>query len=201
MAPPPTSGDQSPPDAGSETTASLLARARDGDEAARSRLLLRYLPAFRRWAHGRVPNQARGQIDTEDLVQDTFLKALIHMDGFEPRHPGAFLAYLRRILSNRIIEEARRAKRRPAREELPNDLPGEDPSPLETVVGREVLASYEAALAHLSEAQREVVILRLELQFTYEEIAAATGSPTANAARMMVKRGLLRLAEEMEHAR
>jgi len=186
---------------GPETTASLLARARDGDEGARNRLLSRYLPTFRRWAHGRVPGRARGLVDTEDLVQETLFRALKHMDGFEPRHPGAFAAYLRRILINQIREHARRAARSPVLEELPGDIPDLGPSPLEACVGGEILAVYEAALTRLTAMQRETVLLRLELQLTYDEIAAAIGSPSANAARMAVKRALLRLAEEMEYAR
>ena len=38
-------------------------------------------------------------------------------------------------------------------------------------------------------------MLRVELDSTYEEIARATGKPTANAARMSVVRGLVKLAE------
>jgi hypothetical protein len=38
-----------------ETTASLLAKVRAGDEEARGRLVVRYGVLLRRWAHGRVP--------------------------------------------------------------------------------------------------------------------------------------------------
>src|SRR5207249_7571997 len=43
-----------------ESTATLLARVRKGDVAARDRILARYRPALHRWAHGRLPSRARG---------------------------------------------------------------------------------------------------------------------------------------------
>ena len=41
-------------------------------------------------------------------------------------------------------------------------------------------------------------MLRIELGFTYVEIATFLGSPSANAARMVVTRALARLAEVMD---
>jgi RNA polymerase sigma-70 factor (ECF subfamily) len=41
------------------------------------------------------------------------------------------------------------------------------------------------------------VIARLDLGYSYAQIALACGRPTADAARMAVHRALLRLAEEM----
>jgi RNA polymerase sigma-70 factor (ECF subfamily) len=123
------------------------------------------------------------------------------LEQFEPRREGAFLAYLRAILLNQIRDQARRAGRSPARGELSEDLPHPAPSPLEEAIGRETLERYEAALSRLTPEQREAVVLRAELGFTYPEIAEATGSPSANAARMLVTRGLVRMAEVMDGSR
>ena len=82
-----------------EPTAVLLRRVRssDGDErqAARDRLMARFLPRLRRWARGRLPHTARSRAETDDLVQLTLLRALRNVDEFENRGDGAFLAYLR----------------------------------------------------------------------------------------------------------
>jgi RNA polymerase sigma-70 factor (ECF subfamily) len=134
-------------------------------------------------------------VDTDDLVQESLLRALDRLEEFEPRHEGAFLAYLRRILLNRITDEARRAGRQPGLDELPQDLVCEDLSPLERVLGREAIARYEAALATLSPREQEAVVMRVEMGFTHQQIAEAIGSPSWNAARMFVSRALLRLAE------
>lgn len=181
---------------GPEATAVLLDRARRGDAEARERLLARFLPLLRRWAHGRLPAPARGAVDTDDLVQVTLMKALGHLDRFEPEREGAFLAYLRRILLNQLRDELRRA--RPAREDLSEELSDRAPSLVEQAIGRQVLERYEEALEALDERQREAVILRLEFDYSHEEVALAVGCPSANAARMLVSRALLQLAEALD---
>ena len=42
------------------------------------------------------------------------------------------------------------------------------------------------------------MFLRIELGFTHQEVADAIGAPSANAARMLVSRALVRLAELMD---
>jgi RNA polymerase sigma-70 factor (ECF subfamily) len=181
---------------GGGPTAVLLERARHGDEEARERLVAHFLPRLRRWAHGRLPPPARGAVDTDDLVQVTLIKALAHLDRFEPEHEGAFLAYLRRILLNQLRDELRRV--RPGREEASEALPDRAPSLVEEAIGRQALERYEGALLSLDERQREAVILRLEFDYSHEEVAAAVGCPSANAARMLVSRALVRLAEILD---
>jgi RNA polymerase sigma-70 factor (ECF subfamily) len=145
-----------------------------------------------------LPPQARGLADTDDLVQVTLVKALGKIETFEPRREGAFLAYLRQILINQLRDLLRKSARRPQAEALPENLAQSGPSPLEAAIGSERLEKYERALASLSEKQREAVILRLEMGFTHAEVAEAIGSPSWNAARMMVVRALVRLAEVMD---
>ena len=68
---------------------------------------------------------------------------------------------------------------------------------LEAAVGSEAVARYEAALQRLRDEERELIVARLEMQLTYAEVAAATGKPSSNAARMAVTRAVARLIEEM----
>ena len=75
------------------------------------------------------------------------------------------------------------------------------PSPLESVLGRDMLDRYEAAFALLGEEQQEAVLMRVELGMNYEQIAEAMGKNSANTARMIVARALARLAETMEEPR
>jgi RNA polymerase sigma-70 factor (ECF subfamily) len=191
-----------PPDApfgAVATTADLLQRARLGDEDARNELFARYLPSLRRWARGRLPRWTRDLRDTEDVVQETLLQTLKNISAFEPRHEGALQAYLRQGLMNRIRDEVRRVGRRGIAEELVDDAHAdESASPLELAIGQEALARYEAALGRLRDGERELVIARVELGQSYQQIAAAHGKASADAARMAVSRALLRLAEEMD---
>lgn len=182
-----------------DTTVELLSRARAGDASALDALISRSLPPLRRWARGRLPAGARGVLDTQDLVQDTVLNALRHLDRFESRHEGALQAYLRQAILNRIRDEARKVARRPARAELDEEQPSAAASPLDIAVGREGVERYEAALERLRPADREAVVGRLELQYDYEELAGILNKPNANAARVAVTRAIARLVEQMDY--
>ena len=183
--------------ASEESTASLLARAQAGDVQAQSDLFNRYAPALRRWASGRLPRWARDLADTPDLVQDSLIQTFKKLDRFEYRGEGAFQAYLRQAVMNRIREEIRRAGRRPVAEAIDSNAPDEGLSPLEQAIGAETVARYEAALGRLEPEDRELVIGRIELGLTYVELATASGKPSPDAARMAVGRALVRLAAEM----
>lgn len=183
---------------GLESTASLLELTQGGDLAARDRLLRRYLPVLRCWAHGRLPASARDLSDTDDLVQVALLKAMTHLETFKPRHAGSFLAYLRKILQNMVRDEVRRAARAPVIGSLETDPGQSGPTPLDRIVGREFMESYEEALPLLGETVRLAVVLRLELGLSHQEVAEALGLPSANAARMTVARGLVKLAELLD---
>jgi RNA polymerase sigma-70 factor (ECF subfamily) len=184
-----------------ESSVELLRRAHEGDSEALAEVCARYLPRLQRWAHGRLPEWARGALDTQDLVQDTFAQVIRHIDDFEPRHEGAFQAYLRLTLLNRLRDQIRSAQRKAPAETLNSDHPAPDPSPLEQVIGKEALERYDTALQRLRPDDREAVILRIEMGYAYAEIAEALHKPSAAAAYMTVSRALVRLAEEMSHGR
>lgn len=180
-----------------ENTATLLEGARLGDAAARERLFARYLPVLRRWAHHRLPHTARDLRDTDDLVQDTLLRALRRLDHFEHRGEGAFLAYLRRILLNTIRDGVRRSAVRPRPTTIADDLADHAPSALDQAIGAERVARFERALEKLGPEPRQAVILRLEFGFSYQQVADALGRPSAEAARMTVARAVVALAKAM----
>ena len=182
-----------------EATVELLDRAKQGDAEALNRLLQRIMPALRRWSHGRLPSAARGMLQTDDLVQDTVVAAMRNLSNFEMRHQGALQAFLRTCVANRIRDIAKYEDRRPAKVPLPDHLVDQQTSPLEQAIGAENLERYEGALRRLSAADREAIVGRLELQYSYEELAVALSKPTPAAARMAVKRAMERLAEEMSH--
>lgn len=186
------------PDPAPDSTALLLQQVRAGDAAARERLVARHLPLLRAWAHRRLPPGARGLADTDDLVQVTFVRALNQVQGFEPRHEGAFLAYLRQILLNAVRDEIRRGRRRGPHEAVDPGIEAPGPSPLESAIGRDALERYDRAFGQLGAEQQEAVFMRVEMGMTYEEIAEALGKNSANTARMVVSRALARLALVME---
>lgn len=182
-------------DEGDRTTGSILIRVRSGDPYAREQLVQRFLEPLQRWARGRLPARARGSQDTDDLVQETLMKALDKVSTFEPRQQGSFLAYLRRILLNRIRDLVRRVDRGPTKVPLDDRIPQDGPSPVTAAVRRQEHDAYEAALASLPASQREAIILRVELGLSHAEVAESLGLPSADAARMTVTRAQERISE------
>jgi len=192
-----TGGDDKRPLSESESTFRLLDRARAGDLDALELLLLRHLKPLQRWARGRLPAWARDLADTDDLIQSTLLQTFKRLDRFQPQHVGALQAYLRQAVLNRIRDELRRKGRRPEQVALDDAHLVSMQSPLESAIGREGVERYESALERLNPAHREAIIARLEMGYTYDELAEMLGSPTADAARKITQRALLRLAEEI----
>jgi RNA polymerase sigma-70 factor (ECF subfamily) len=176
--------------AANEPTEQLLRRIRGGEAAARQALYERCLPLLRRWAHGRLPNQARDIADTDDLVQITLIRALNHLEEFEASRSGSFLAYLRQILLNEVRAELRKRHRRGDKVDIDTlALIDESASVAEQLVGQERLRNYERALAALDRDDQALVVLRIEFGLGYPEIALETGA-SANTVRMRVTRAL-----------
>lgn len=184
-----------------DTTHVLLARAKGGNRDALDSLFARHIPRLRRWASGRLPRWARDIADTSDLVQETVIQTFKRVEAFEPRGEGALQAYLRQAVLNRIRSEFRRKGRKPAIEDLDERIADDRTSPLEAAIRQEQLDRYDAALSRLSERERDLIVARVEVGLTYEEIAEAMAKPSWNAARMATARALLRLAEELKRGR
>ena len=181
-----------------EPTIELVVKARDGNREAVEALLQRCLPQLRRWAHGRIPSGARGSLDTGDLVQETVLHVLRRLDTFEPRHVGAMQAYLRQSVINRIRDEVRKIARQPAPDELPEDLASDMTSPLEAAVLNEAYERYRDALTQLNPRDREMIVARIEAQWSLAEIAQRFGIRTPDAARMAISRALRKLTDRLK---
>ncbi len=187
-----------PPDV--KSSQELLRSAQAGDERAKEDLCRRYHPLLLRYAHGRLPRQARSLLDTQDIVQETLIGTLARLDGIEYRHQGAVQAYLLRALRNRIIDEVRRSQRMPACNTL-EEGPSRQASPLEQAIGSEAVGRFESAFARLRPADQEAIAARIELGLSYAEVAELVGKPSPDAARMAVSRALVRLVKEMANER
>jgi RNA polymerase sigma-70 factor (ECF subfamily) len=182
---------------GPDSLDELLQAVRRGDDRAREALYERFLPRLRRWASRRLPAYARDLVDTDDLTQDVMVQTLGKLEELE-RY--GMVSYLRRALLNRIRDELRRVGRKPPPDPVSFDRTvADEPSPLELAIGAEAAERYEKALETLSTREREAVLLRLEMGFSYQEIAEALDWNSANSARMAVTRAVKRLAVELGH--
>jgi RNA polymerase sigma-70 factor (ECF subfamily) len=181
----------------SETTFVLVQQASKGDRQASDRLMNRFLPLLRRWAHGRLPRHLRDIHETDDLVQITLTKALSHIGQLHSQRRGAFLQYLCQSLLNQVRDEIRQYQRRkkhlaPYTYEVAESV-GDEVAPIQRIFGVEEMHAYDQALSSLSERQQRLVLMRLEFGMSYSEIAYEVRS-TPDAVRMMIGRALVQLS-------
>jgi RNA polymerase sigma-70 factor (ECF subfamily) len=179
----------------------LIRRFQAGDQIALNRLWNRYLPRLKRWAHGRLPNAARHGGDTDDLIQDAFVRSLARVRHFESRGAHTVFAYFRTIVLNLVRDHARAGVRRPGLDPLEPDAEEhahQGTSQLEHLLGTEALQQYQRALDRLSEDDQEIILAVIELRCTDRELAELFEKPSANAARMARGRAVARLARAMD---
>ena len=185
------------PNANTFSSMDLIARAQSGDDVALNTLCAHYLPRLQKWACRRLPSWARGTLDTQDLVQDTFAHVVQRLDSFEPRHDGAFEGYLRQALINRFRDHLRWVQRRPT-DPIDDDRVDNRPSPLDEAIGSEALMRYRTALERLKPSDRAAIVARIERELAYPDVARLLGKPSLAAAHVAVSRALTKLAREME---
>ena len=153
-----------------------------GDRRAFERLYERYSGMVHGILLARVP-----RIDVEDLLQDVFLTVYRRLSTL--REPAAFAGWLAMIARNRATDHIRSVTRT---EELPDDLPADDPSGLEAAEANAILGIIRS----LPEAYRETLVLRLIEGMTGPEIAARTGL-TPGSVRVNLHRGMTQLKEKL----
>jgi RNA polymerase sigma-70 factor (ECF subfamily) len=106
----------------------------------------------------------------QDIVQETFLRLL---NGSRDYYEGSFRGFLSTIVYRLALKEnSARQRRKPLSLIDPASM---DPSPLEEAVSDERQREVAAVLRSLPEHHRDVLILRLYGDRSYEEIAEMTG--------------------------
>ena len=124
----------------------LFRRLREGDEAALEELIRSHYSGILRYCLGHTPDRQTA----EDAAQETFLKAVRHIDAYA--HRGRFKAYLYKIAANTCTDMWRRGGRRE---------PTEPEEYIEPGFARvEAELSLAQLLSTLPAKQREVVELR-----------------------------------------
>jgi RNA polymerase sigma-70 factor, ECF subfamily len=186
----------SPADA-TDSTIHVLERAQRGDQSAVRTLIERAAPPVRRWAHHRLPSYARSDADTEDVVQDAVLRMLKNIKRVKHVTVGGLQAYLRESVLNRIRDLIRKTQRHGVPLEVDADVRDDMPSPLVMAIRRERLERFLEALQRLRPADRQVIVWRVELGYSAEEIASRLGKSKA-AAGMAVSRAMARLEKELK---
>jgi RNA polymerase sigma-70 factor (ECF subfamily) len=127
----------------------------------------------------------------EDIVSDTFVRILTRAPRIQTR---TALAYLLAVARNSYLTGQRRRRREvPLSVELP--APQHDPGT--RLDDRVRLEATLAALGGIPEGERAALLLRVDHELAYEEIASALGT-SVGAAKVRVHRARLRLAKALE---
>ena len=186
---------------GSSSESRLLARARRGSRPAAEALFGRYSSWLRNWARGRLPQWVRGAVDTSDVVQDTLQQTFARLEGFESRRASALRAYLRRGVENRVHDELRRVTRRHAAAlPVPRVEASDAGAPqLRRFLDKEAWRRYVEGLSRLRPRDRRLIVGRAELGYSYRQLASIERLPSPDAARMALRRALMRLSEVFPH--
>jgi RNA polymerase sigma-70 factor (ECF subfamily) len=142
-----------------------------------------------------------------DITQEVALKALAARDRFEFRGEREFRSWM--IQTTKFVLEDRRKRFRAAARNPERAVPIDEQllmsyrsfwTPSREAIAREELARVELAFERLSEEHREVISLVRVWGLGYREVAKLMGR-SEDAVRMLLCRGLARLAGEMAGAR
>ncbi len=167
----------------------LLERFAAGERHALEELFRRYRQPAYRVAHRLLGNEA----DALDAVQEGFIKALTHLEGFQGR--SSFKTWLLRVVSNAALDLGRQRGRREvlsldalrAGEKGQGGRRPEGGEPAheglltadESGLGLEradLRVALDAALATLSATQRQAFVLYADGGLSYREVADVMGT-------------------------
>jgi RNA polymerase sigma-70 factor, ECF subfamily len=154
----------------------LVVRAQAGDQEAFRRIFETHAPGVRRLARYLLRD---GEAAAE-ATQEAFVRAHRAITGLG--EPDGLRPWLLGIARNVCLEQLRARKRWMRSEGLDDmdDSAAGDraaPSPEQLLLGREADELLAAALGGLSEDRRTALLLRIDHDLSYEEIASVMGWP------------------------
>jgi RNA polymerase sigma-70 factor (ECF subfamily) len=185
---------------------SLMLRYRDGDVRAFEVLVTRH----RKPVYNFILRFVRDRAHAEDVLQETFLRLIKGAEAYERQ--ARFTTWLYTIARNLCIDASRRGKHRQmASLDAPAGADGDGQSLLERVgdgaapadrqvIGRELQARMQEAIAALPEEQREIFLLRELADLQFNQIAEVVGCPE-NTVKSRMRYAVEKLREALEEYR
>ena len=185
----------------------VVARAREGREAAYRELIRRYeRPVF-----SLVFRMLRDRELAEDLTQETFVKALNAVESYRPEFK--FSSWIFKIANNAAIDHLRRreldtlsldgsphAETPEAMEATALQIGNRLESPLDAVEAKELGGAIEAAIGRLRPEYRSCILLRHVEGRAYEEIAEILNLPLGTV-KTYIHRARNELRQSLAHLR
>jgi RNA polymerase sigma-70 factor (ECF subfamily) len=177
----------------------LVDAARSGNmQAARRIYQLHATRVFRS-----VRAMVKGRADAEDIVQDTFGRALTSLDRYQPREGVRFISWLLTIAVNTTKKRARRRRPEPIDPERLDlirehaDATDAPIDPDDAIDRRRLSAALMEALDSIPDRDRTIVTLRYAGELSAKEVADVSGTSEANV-RKICERQKRILVERIE---
>jgi RNA polymerase sigma-70 factor, ECF subfamily len=161
------------------TEAELVALLRAGHASAFVAIMRHNNQRLYRLARGVLRDEA----EAEEAVQESYLRAFTHLDGFKGE--STLATWLARIVLNEALGRLRRRRPTVAIDDVaetlaagaPGPLSREEPSPEQAIARQEIRRSIEKAVDDLPASFRAVFIMRAIEQMSIEETATCLGIP------------------------
>ncbi len=207
-----TTKSMSDPELTPEEVEHLVNQVIHGDRAALASLFAHYRDRLGRIIHFRLDHRIRGRVDTDDVLQETYLAAEKRIEHFLHDSPQGFFIWLRLLANQTLIDVHRRhlgtQSRNAGRERslqsgwtsqstsfsLSFHLLGHLTSPSQAALRAELSTQLNLALSTMGELDREVLALRHFEELTNSETATVLGL-TEQAASARYVRAISRLKQ------
>ena len=173
----------------------LAGQAAGGDRKALNELLGLLRTPVVRYCRARM-GEGIGMLTAEDVAQDVLIAVCSALPRYRPGETAA-MAFVYGIARNKVVDAFRAAGRDHSEptESIP-DAVSDRPGPENTAVLHTEVGELRDLLEQLPTAHREVLVLRIALQFSAEETARAVGS-TSGAVRVTQHRAMAKLRTMM----
>jgi RNA polymerase sigma-70 factor (ECF subfamily) len=172
----------------------LIAQAKNGDAEAFGKLYNLYYTQIFRYIYFQVRNKH----EAEDLAQTVFLKVFRSITAFQEK--ASPLGYFYTVARNTVIDHWRK-KKEVALEDMSEffaNIPGTHDNPRESAEKKELGETIHEAIGHLTQKQREIVMLKFINELSNREIAGLLDK-TEEAIRQLQFRALKTLRERFRN--
>lgn len=148
----------------------IVERAVQGDQGAFTQLYDLYFNKVYKYMYFRI----RRQVESEDLTQEVFIKALKAIESYKPGKTP-FAAWLFRIAHNQMIDFVRKKDKvqSTSLEEVTTVVGSENP--VADAERSMEIAELSAAIEELPPAQQEVISLRFIAELSISEVSKIAG--------------------------
>jgi RNA polymerase sigma factor (sigma-70 family) len=191
----------------------LVRRAQGGELGALDLLFARYYERVRKVVRLRMGLGLRRDLESDDILQETFLAAVEDFDRFEIESDASLIQWLARLAENRMRDAAkhRGALKRDRRREIalehvrasqslaPSTIALADSAalPFDVVADAERAERFERCVASLDEEARELVLLRHYIGADWKTITEDRRYRTERAARVAHAKALFELGRRL----